>query len=149
MKASKIFLIILTFGIIIQTTQAGIIVVYPDNDLNAILNNTKGGDTVLLKSGTYNNVCLSNKKYSEDNPLVVRAFDSTAVFISGSTTSKGTSFEVISCSYVVIEKLILINSMYGIYVKSSDHIIIKDNEVYNTGQEGIHIGRSSQYVDVL
>ena len=148
MNSSKILLIILTFGIILQTTQAGIIVVYPENDLNAILNNTKGGDTVLIKSGTYNIVSLSDKKFSEKNPLVIRAFDSIAVYISGNTTSRGTSLEIIGCNYVKIEGLRLINSKYGIYVKSSDHIIIKNNEVYNTGQEGIHIGRSSQYVDV-
>ena len=38
--------------------------------------------------------------------------------------------------------------MYGIYVKSSDHIIIINNEVYHTGQEAVHIGRSSRYIDV-
>ena len=148
MTASKIFLMILILGIILQTTQARIIVVYPDNDLNAIINNTKGGDTVLIKPGKYKNVSLSNKKYSEEEPLIVRAFDSKTVCISGNTISKGSSLEITSCSYIVIEGLNFINSMWGIYVKSSDHIIIKNNEIYNTGQEGVHIGRSSQYIDV-
>jgi parallel beta-helix repeat protein len=39
--------------------------------------------------------------------------------------------------------------MWGIYVKSSEHILIRNNEIYNTGQEGCHVGRSSQYVDVI
>jgi len=72
MTASKIFLMILAFGIIVQTTQAGVIIIYPGNDLNEILNNSKGGDTVLVKAGRYKNISLSNKKYSEENPLVVR-----------------------------------------------------------------------------
>jgi parallel beta-helix repeat protein len=148
MTSSKILLIILAFGIIFQTTQAGIIVVYPENDLNAILNNTKGGDTVLIKPGTFKNVSLADKKFSEKNPLVIRAFDPGTVNISGDTTSQGTSLEIIGCSYVKMEGLALINSKYGIYVKGSDHIIIKNCEVYNTGQEAIHIGRSSKYVDV-
>jgi parallel beta-helix repeat protein len=148
MNSSRIILIILIFGIILQTTQAGIIVVSPDNDLNAILNNTKGGDTVLIKSGTYNIITLSDKKFSDKNPLIIRAFDSMTVYISGNNTSRGTSLEITGCSYVKIEGLKLLNSKYGIYIKSSDHIIIKNNEVYKTGQEGIHIGRSSQYVDV-
>ena len=105
MTVSKIFLIILTFGIISQTTQARIIVVNPDNDLNAILNNTKGGDTVLIKSGTYKNVILTDKKYSEKSPLVVSAFDSETVFISGNSVSKGCSLEMINCSYIIIEGL--------------------------------------------
>jgi parallel beta-helix repeat protein len=149
MTASKIFLMILTFGIIFQTTQAGMIVINPDNDLNAILNNTKGGDTVLIKSGIYKNVILTDKKYSEKSPLVVRAFDSETVFISGNTISKGCSLEMINCCYIVIEGLTFINAMWGIYIKSSNHIIIRNNEIYDTGQEGCHIGRSSQYIDAL
>jgi len=149
MTASKTFLMILTFGIMFQATQAKIIVVNPDEDLNAILNNTKGGDTVLVKPGTYTNVSLSNKKYSEKKPLVVRAYGSETVFVSGNTISKGSSLEINKCSYIVIEELTFINAMWGIYVKSSAHIILRNNEIYNTGQEGSHIGRSSQYIDIL
>ncbi len=149
MTASKIFLMILTFGIIFQTTQARIIVVNPYDDLNAIISSTKGGDTVLIKSGTYKNVILTDKKNSEKSPLVVSAFNSDTVFISGSTVSKGCSLEMINCSYIVIEGLTFINAMWGIYIKSSNHIIIRNNEIYNTGQEGCHIGRSSRYIDAL
>lgn len=148
MTVSKIFLLILTFGILLQTTQAGIIVVYPDNDLNAIINASKGGDTIIIKPGNYSNIILSDRKYSEKNPLIIQAFDSASVFISGNTISKGSALEIINCSYVAIEGLTFTNAMWGIYVKRSDHIIIRKNEVYNTGQEGIHIGRSSNYVDV-
>jgi len=132
-----------------QASKAGLIVVNPDYDLNAILNNTKGGDTVLIKSGTYKNIILADKKYSEKSPLVVSAFDSDNVFISGSTISKGCSLEMINCSYIVVEGLTFINAMWGIYVKSSDHIIIRNNEIHKTGQEGCHIGRSSRYIDAI
>src|SRR4030042_4481759 len=148
MTMSKIFLMILVPGIILQTIQAGIIVVNPGNDLNMILNNTKEGDTVLVKPGKYANISLSDRIYSEMNPLVVRAFDSDTVFICGDTISKGSSLEIRNCRYIVIEGLTFINSMWGIYVKNSDHIIIRNNEIYNTGQEGSHIGRSSKYVDI-
>ena len=74
--------------------------------------------------------------------------NSQTVYISGDTISKGSSLEITGCSYIIIEGLCLINAMWGIYVKSSDHIIIKNNEIYNTGQEGVHIGRSSQYIDI-
>jgi len=148
MSSSKFFLMIIVGGIMQQAILAGITVVDPGNDLNSILNNTKEGDTVLVKPGRYANVYLTDKKNSEKNPLVVRPFNSDTVFISGNTVSKGNSFEIVNCSYVVIEGLIFINSMRGIYVKNSDHIIIRNNEIFDTGQEGIHIGRSSKYVDV-
>jgi len=145
----KTFIMILTIGIMFQATQARIIVVNPGEDLNEILNNTLEGDTVLVKSGTYKNVSLSNKRYSEKNPLVVRAYGSDTVFVSGNTISKGSSLEINNCSYIVIEGLTFINAMWGIYVRSSDHIILRNNEIYDTGQEGSHIGRSSHYVDII
>jgi len=140
---------ILTFGTMFQATQANIIVVNPGEDLNEILNNAKGGDTVLVKQGTYTNLILSNKKYSEKAPLVIRADGSEAVIVSGDTITRGSSLEITNCSYIVIEGLTFINAMWGIYVKSSSHIIIRNNEIYNTGQEGSHIGRSSRYIDIL
>jgi len=136
------------FGIMLQTIQAGIIIVNPGDDLNRLLNDTKEGDTVLVKPGTYANVYLSDRKYSEKYPLVIRAFNSDTVCISGNTVTTGSSLEIKNCSYIVIEGLTFINSMYGIYVKNSDHIIIRNNEIYGTGQEAVHIGRSSKYVDV-
>jgi parallel beta-helix repeat protein len=148
MTTSKLLLIILVFGIMPKTIQAGIIVVNPGDDLYIILNNTKEGDTVLVKPGHYSKILLSDRIYSEKNPLVVRAFDTNTVFISGDTISHGSSLEIRNCSYIVIEGLTFINSMWGIYVKNSDHIIIRNNEIYNTGQEGAHIGRSSKYVDI-
>lgn len=148
MKVLRIFITVLIYGIIFHTTQARVILVYPGNDLNTILNNAKGGDTVLIKSGTYKNIILKDKRYSEENPLVVRPYDLTTVCILGDTITKGCSLEMINCSYVVIEGLAFQNAMWGIYVKSSDHIIIRNNEIFNTGQEGCHIGRSSRYVDV-
>jgi parallel beta-helix repeat protein len=57
--------------------------------------------------------------------------------------------ELNNCSYIVFEGITFTNAMWGIYVKSSEHIIIKGNEIYNTGQEGCHIGGSSKYVDVI
>jgi hypothetical protein len=34
-------------------------------------------------------------------------------------------------------------------VKSSEYILIRNNEIYSTGQEGCHVGRSSKYVDII
>jgi hypothetical protein len=59
-----------------KTIQTGIIVVDHGDDLNMILNNTKEGDTILVKRGKYTNISLSDRIYSEKNPLVLRASDS-------------------------------------------------------------------------
>lgn len=148
-EMTRYFLVILFFAIVAQSIQARIVMINPGQDHNSILNNSNGGDTVIFKPGNYLSINLSNKKFSWDAPLVLKSFETGKVVISGSTFSKGCSIELINCSYIIIDGLIFTNSMWGIYIKSSDHIIIKRNEVFNTGQEGIHIGRSSIYVDVL
>ncbi len=149
MATSKIFLILLAFGTMFLTSQAGKVVVNPGDDLDAVLNSSKGGDTILVKPGTYLQIKMSDKNFSEQKPLIVRADGSEPALIKGDTISGGSALEINNCSYIVFEGFTFTNAMWGIYVKSSDHIIIKRNEIYNTGQEGCHIGRSSKYVDVI
>jgi parallel beta-helix repeat protein len=57
--------------------------------------------------------------------------------------------ELNNCSYIVFEGITFTNSMWGIYVKNSEHVLIRNNEIYYTGQEGCHLGRSSKYIDVI
>lgn len=148
-KQIKVIITILTFGIMVLKIQAGIIVVNSGENLNDILNNTVQGDTVVVKSGTYAKIKLSDKKFSEKNPLIVKAENSENVIIKGDTILRGSSLELNNCSYIVFEGLTFTNSMWGIYIKGSEHIILRNNEIYYTGQEGCHIGRSSRYVDII
>jgi hypothetical protein len=50
MATLKTFLILLAFGMMFLTSQAGKVVVNPGDDLDALLNSSKGGDTILVKS---------------------------------------------------------------------------------------------------
>ena len=146
---AKILLIIMAFGIQVLSTQAETIVVNPGEDLNLIINNAKGGDTVLIKPGTYSQVKLVEKSFTEHKPLIVRADGSGAVIIAGNNFEKGSALELNKCSFIVFEGITFTNATWGIYVKSSSNIILLNNEIYDTGQEGCHIGRSSKYVDVI
>jgi len=139
---------LLFFGMMFKTTQAGVVVVNPGEDLNSIMNNSKGGDTILVKPGIYTQVILSDKNFSEQKPLIIRAGGSE-VLIKGETVSKGSALEIINCSYIIIEGLTFTNAMWGIYIKNSAHILIRNNRIFSTGQEGCHVGRSSKYVDVI
>ncbi len=140
--------ILVAFIFLYQPVQSRIIVVRPGNDLNTIVNNTVEGDTVLIKPGTYGKIFLQEKKFTEQKPLVIKALGPEATIISGDSISGGRSLEVSHCSFVVIDGLTFTNSLWGIYVKNSNHIILINNEIHHTGQEGCHIGRSSKYVDV-
>lgn len=149
MTIIKTFFILLLLEMMFKATQAGVVVVLPGEDLNSIINNTKGGDTILVKPGIYMQVILADKNFSEQKPLIVRADGSGNVLIKGETVSKGSSLEIVNCSYIIIEGLTFTNSMWGIYIKNSAHILIRNNRIFSTGQEGCHVGRSSKYVDVL
>jgi len=149
MAKLKSFLMLLTFGMMFQPTQAGSVAINPGEDLNLIINNANGGDTVLIKPGTYSQVKLEEKNFSEHEPLIVRADGSGNVIIAGNSVSGGSAMELNKCSFIVFEGITFTNAMWGIYVKNSSNIILLNNQIYGTGQEGCHIGRSSKYVDVI
>ena len=139
----------LLFGFVMLSVRAEIIYVYAGDDLNMILNQAKGGDTIIISQGTYAAVNLSDKKFSEQRPLTVKAGNTGDVVVSGNSLSQGCALEIKNCSYIVFEGIAFTNALWGIYVKNSTHIILLNNEIYNTGQEGCHIGQSSKYVDVI
>ncbi|MDX1285045.1 MAG: right-handed parallel beta-helix repeat-containing protein [Draconibacterium sp.] len=145
----RIILTIVASFIMFIEAQSRIIIVHPGDDLNKILNNTIQGDTVLVKPGVYKKVFLKGKRFTKQEPLVIKADGGGDVVIKGDTVSSGSSLEISFCSYVAVDGFTLTNSMWGIYVKNSDHVALKNNEIYLTGQEGCHVGRSSKYVDVV
>ncbi len=148
-KIIKLVLLIFVFSILNFNAHSRVITVNSGDDLNSVLNNTVLGDTVWVKPGIYSKIYLKGKKFTKKHPLVIKASDSGEVIIKGDTVSSGSSLEILECSYVALEGFTLTNSMWGIYVKNSDHIILKSNHIFYTGQEGCHVGRSSKYVDVI
>ena len=137
------------FGILAMKIQAKIIVVLPGENLNEILNTLTEGDTIVVKPGIYGKVYLSDKRFSDKKPLVIKTYVEGSAVIKGDTVSTGSSFEMNNCSYIIIEGLKFTGSRWGIYVKNSSHILIRKNEIFGTGQEGCHVGRSSKYVDII
>ncbi len=148
-KIKKILLIQLAIGIMFLTVSAETVIVRPGQDLNLIVNSSTGGDTILIKPGSFSEISLSDKNFSEHKPLNVKAEGSGVVLVSGNSVSHGSALELNNCSYIVFEGITFTNAMWGIYVKNSSNIVLLNNEIYGTGQEGCHIGRSSKYVDVI
>jgi hypothetical protein len=131
------------------TAQSGKVTVNPGDDLNKIINSAGKGDTIFLNAGEYDRISISDLHFSEMQPLFIIGNDTGPVIIKGSGISKGSAMEVTNCSYILIEGLAFTNAMWGSYIRNSQHIIYRNNEIYETGQEGIHVGRSSKYVDVI
>lgn len=86
MKTLKTNLMLLIFELILVQIQAKEVVVNSREDLTAIINHAKGGDTILVKPGTYAQVSLSDRNFSEQKPLIVRAESSGTVIIEVNVT---------------------------------------------------------------
>ena len=119
------------------------------DDLNSIINQANGGDTVWVEAGTYPALKIQDLHFSAEKPLVVKSIEKGGAIIRSLSNSSGTTLEIRDCSYIKVDGLVVEEGMWGLYVKSSNHIILSNNEVRDTGQEGIHIGYSSKYVDVI
>jgi hypothetical protein len=146
-------LVRLMYALIIMLTSNGIAnarIVYIQNgsNLQAAIDQAKGGDTLLVKPGTYGSVKIQNKNFSASNPVIVKKDGTGTVIINGSNWKR---FEVINCSYWVFEGLKIdaggVESS-GLWIKDSHHIIIKNNEIKNIGHVGIHVNTSS-YIDII
>ena len=135
--------------VFIFPAHSGNVTVNPGDDLNRILNSAGKGDTILINGGEYGRISISDLHFSEMQPLFITGNDTGPVIIKGNGISKGSAMELTNCSYILLEGLTFTNAMWGTYIRSSQHIIFRNNEIYETGQEGIHVGRSSRHIDII
>lgn len=142
-----VYLVIL-YLISISKLSATVIVVTSGQSLNAAISNVLS-DTILVKSGTYAEVNISNRKFTSMRPLVILGENPGQVTIKRTDISGGTAFKIVNCSYIVVKNLVIEGGMWGCYIQQSDHIIFRNNEVLNTGQEGMHINNRSRFIDII
>ena len=123
---------------------------------NALLN-ASAGDTILLRSGIYESgdygkksaIFYSDSEGTEAAPISIKSADPDApAVLKGTDTSKGLVL-YITGDYWNIENIICCNAQKGIVLDNSDHSVIKNVEVYDTGQEGIHLRDGSSYCEII
>ena len=147
MRKVVFYIFFMCIGILYS--NAATISVYPGDNLNTKINSASGGDIVLVKPGTYyQSIKIENKNFSSSNPVIVKKDGTGTVLINGSSWIQ---LDIINCSYWVFEGLKIdkqnANSA-GIWIKDSDHIIIKNSVITRVGQAGIHVNTSS-YIDII
>ena len=148
----KKYLPITVFLILILTSncrESGVVICKKGDDLNSIINMAKGGETIVVESGTYPALQIKDLKFTAEKPLVIKSAEMRGAIIRNPSIKEGTGLEIRDCSYIKFEGFVVEGGLWCLYVKSSDHIILEANEVKESGQEGIHIGYSSSYIDVL
>lgn len=107
-----------------------------------------GGDTLLVKSGTYNEqFTITRPNGTASAPTVIKTFPGATVTILGDGVDGG-RIKIENASYITLDGFIVTNFNQGIHVNTSDHIVVKNNTVHHVGQEGIHVQFNSSFVTV-
>ena len=120
----------------------------PWKTIQKAANSIVAGDTVLVKSGTYNERIIIQNSGTLNNYIVFSNYQNDTVSINGNGISWGNSwnglFDVSDKSYIHIIGFRIMNADYGgIWVENSDHITIESNYTYNTFSSGIGVWNSS------
>jgi len=126
------------------------IIVNPGDNLQTVINNAGGGDIIIVNGGNYSGtIHVQNRNFSQANPLIIKRGNGTPHISGTGNYASGTTFRITNCSYLALDGFKLTGSLYGMYITQSDHIIVKNCEINDIGQEGIHARDGNQYLDIL
>lgn len=123
----------------------------PLKSIQEAVDRATAGDEILIKAGTYSPVRIKNKNATKSNPIAIVAApgDEGKVVISSGAYDRGAGISIENSSNIIVEDLKVTKSLFGIYLKESKNITIRDNKVYDIGQEAIHVSKNSSYVDII
>lgn len=126
------------------------IIVNPGDNLQQVINSAQGGDVIIVNGGNYpGTIHIQNRTFTEANPLIIKNGNGTPHITGSGSHSGGTTFRITNCSFIAVDGFMFSNSLYGCFITLSDHIIIQNCEITNTGQEGLHANEGVEYIDVI
>lgn len=116
-------------------------------ELLAALNDAQAGDEIILREGIYQNdewvgiwaAFYSGGAGKADQPIVLRSEDAEHPATICGVSQEEKVVLYIAGDYWEIRDLRVCEGAKGIFLRDSDYSIISGCEVYNTGEEGIHI----------
>lgn len=106
--------------------------------LQRALKNAAPGQSIVLGPGIYTGSFSSDVQGTAAQPVTIKSQDPDhPAILSGYSASSGYSLRIRG-DYWVIRDLKFTNAQKGIVLDSSNHTLIKEVEVYNTGYEAVH-----------
>ncbi len=122
-------------------------------ELHAALADAKAGDEIVLREGLYQHgdwigvwaVFYAQADGTAEKPIILRSEDPEhPATLSGMDCESKYALRIVG-SYWEIRDLKLTTAAKGIFLERSEHSIISGCEVYNIGDEAIHIIDNSSY----
>lgn len=123
-------------------------------EIHSAFKNAKAGDKIVIKPGSYtgsNSQCGSSKAYfyisasgTKDNPIWVVNESNKEVVLQGSSNMSDYVL-YITGDYVAVENITFKTGNQGIILDNSNYSLINNVEVYDIGQEAIHVRDGSSY----
>ena len=108
----------------------------------------QSGDTLYVMAGTYNeNLYINRPSGTAAKYTVIKAYPGNTVNLTGNGINTG-RIKIINSSYINFDGFRITNYNQGIFVESSDNIILQNCEVHYVGQEAIHVLYNSDQVTV-
>lgn len=123
------------------------------DELHAALADAQAGDEIILEPGTYQHsdwigvwaVFHAEADGTAEHPIILRSSDpENPAVLSGVTTESKYALQIIG-SHWKIQDLVLTNAAKGLFLEQSEYSEITGCEVYNIGDEAIHIVDNSSY----
>lgn len=138
---------------LIETMPQNNVYVSDSESLQNALNNAAAGDTIILTPGIYESsnygvksaIFRSASEGTSTAPITIKSADAeNPAILKGTDISKGIVL-YITGDYWNIENIVCCNAQKGIVLDNSNYSEISGVEVYDTGQEGIHLRDGSSY----
>ena len=107
------------------------------------------GDTLYVKGGTYqdHNIYLTGKSGTESQPITVKAYPGQTPIIRGSGYT-GNRNRFTNCNYFIFDGFTITNMNQGVFIEGSNNFILRNNKVYDIGQEAVRVYVNSSYVTI-
>lgn len=133
-------------------TQGRKIEVFNIEELFAAVRNAQPGDIILAAPGTYDYTTYqgaqkidTSAEGTKEAPIILTAADpENPPVITGTTAENGYVLQITG-DYWIVENLIITTSQKGIVLDNSNHTIIRNCDIGNTGSEAVALRDGSSY----
>jgi hypothetical protein len=113
-----------------------------------------GGDEVIVKAGVYTEMFnISGLSGTDQSPTIIRTHDGDAVVIQGHADLNqgvtGGRLRIQDSHYLTFRGFAVRHMNQGIFVEAgASYVTIEDCEVYDVGQEAIHVRENCDHVTI-